>query len=75
MEFTNQKILLDRISKNIRKLRKQHNFTQEYVAEKTDIHLVTYQRYESKKIFNNIRIYNLYKIATLYNVTLDSLLK
>ncbi len=74
MDRLDKNILLRKISKNLRKVRKKHNYTQEFVADKTDIHLITYQRYESKKNYN-IRIYNLYKIARLYNVSIDSLLE
>jgi len=66
--------LLRKISKNLRRLRIEHNYTQEYVAEQIGIHLTTYQKYESKSPYN-IRIYNLYLIAKFYNVTIDSLLK
>jgi transcriptional regulator with XRE-family HTH domain len=66
--------LLERISKNVRKIRLARNLTQEEVAEQLDIHLVTYQMYESKKPFN-MTVFNIWKIAKFYNVTVDSLLK
>ncbi len=68
-------ILITQISKNLRELRIKHKHTQEFVADAINVDVVTYQRYESSKIKLNISIYNLYKLAHLYNVTLDSLIK
>jgi len=69
----NKKTLLKTIAKRLRKLRKDHNYTQEYVAYKIGIHLVTYQNYETSNPYE-MKIYNLYKIADLYSVSLDDLI-
>lgn len=66
--------LLSRIGRNVKQLRINHKYTQEYVADKIGVHLNTYQIYESKKPYN-IKIYNLYLIAEFYHITIDSLLK
>lgn len=66
--------LLITLSKNLVKLRNEHNYTQAYVAEKIGISLRTYQTYESKNVYD-IRISNVVKIANFYDVTIDSLVK
>lgn len=72
--ITEKSKLLKRIGENIRKLRIDHDFTQEYVADKIGVHLNTYQNYESRKPYN-IRIFSLYQIAKFYNITTDELIK
>ncbi len=69
-----KKILLAKITKNIKELRNKHNYTQDYVANELDINLTTYQKYESKKPYN-IRISYIYLIAKFYKVSIDSLLQ
>lgn len=66
--------LLLRLGKNLKAYREKNGYTQEKIAELLNIHLVTYQKYESKSPYN-IRIYSLYKIAKLFNTTIDELLK
>ncbi len=68
------KTLSKRIAKNIKKLRKQNSYTQEYVADQLDLHVTTLQHYEGYQPFD-IKISNLNKLAKFYNVTIDSLLK
>ena len=69
-----KKNLLAKFSKNIKVLRAKHGYTQEDVANTIEINLVTYQKYESKNPCN-IRISNIYLLAKLYNVSIDSLLE
>ena len=72
----NQKELLRRISRNLKKLRLQHQYTQEELIDKLDnsFWLYTYQRYESKNP-TSMKIFNLYQLANFYKVTVDSLFK
>jgi transcriptional regulator with XRE-family HTH domain len=66
--------LLHRIAQNIRKIRLLRGLTQEQMIEDLNFHLISYQRIESKNP-PNIRIYNLYQIAKVLKVSIDSLLQ
>lgn len=55
----------------IRDLREDHDWKQEYVAEKLGITQTNYSKYELGKV--NIPIEMLMKLADLYNVSLDYL--
>ena len=56
----------------IRDLREDHDWKQEYVAEKLGIKQTTYSKYELGKV--NIPVEALIKLAKLYHVTIDYLL-
>ena len=68
------KTLLEKIAKNLKRLRKLNNWTQEFVSDQLGIHLTTLQHYEGYQPFD-IKISNLYTLAKFYNVTIDSLLR
>ena len=55
----------------IRDLREDHDWKQEYVAEKIGVRQTTYSKYELGKI--NIPIDMLIRLADLYGVSLDYL--
>lgn len=55
----------------IRDLREDHDWKQEYVAEKLGITQTNYSKYELRKV--NIPVEMLMKLADLYGVSLDYL--
>ena len=55
----------------IRDLREDHDWNQEYVAEKIGITQTTYSKYELGKV--NIPLDMIIKLADLYHVSLDYL--
>lgn len=62
----------NRLAKELRALRKAHQYTQDYVASFLGIVRQTYSHYE-----NGLRTPNyetLYKLAGLYNISIDDLL-
>lgn len=59
------------IYRRIRDLREDHDWKQEYVAEKLNIKQTTYSKYELGKV--KIPIEALVKLADLYDVSLDYL--
>lgn len=59
------------IYQRIRDLREDHDWKQEYVAEKLSIKQTTYSKYELGKV--KIPIEALVKLADLYDVSLDYL--
>lgn len=68
------KRILSKLAKNLKELRKEKNYTQEYVSEQTGIHLTTYQHYEGYKPVE-IKVSNLCKLAKFFKVSIDSLLQ
>lgn len=70
----NKKSLAIKIAKNLKLLRNKNGYTQEFVADKIEIHLTTYQRYEC----NNpplIKLHILLEILDFYKVPLEALIK
>lgn len=59
------------IYQRIRDLREDHDWKQEYVAEKLSIKQTTYSKYELGKV--KIPVEALVKLADLYDVSLDYL--
>ena len=60
------------ISMNLKRLRKEHQYTQENVAEKINVSRQSIAKWESGE--SNPDIDSLIKISKLYNVTLDNLI-
>ena len=59
------------VYQRIRDLREDHDWNQEYVAEKIGITQTTYSKYELGKV--NIPLDMIIKLADLYHVSLDYL--
>lgn len=59
------------VYQRIRDLREDHDWKQEYVAEKIGVRQTTYSKYELGKI--NVPAEMLIKLADLYQVSLDYL--
>ena len=60
------------IYKRVRDLREDHDWNQEYVAEKIGITQTTYSKYELGKV--NIPLDMMIKLADLYHVSVDYLI-
>jgi transcriptional regulator with XRE-family HTH domain len=58
-------------SERLKKLRKHHNYTQDFVAEKMDISRVAYTKYEGGKTMPSPE--NIEKLADLFKVSVDYL--
>lgn len=56
----------------LKKLRKSHNYTQEYVASYIDVIRQSYSHYETGRVTPGIETLN--KLANLYHVPLDEML-
>lgn len=57
----------------LKNLRKDHNFSQEQIAEYLKIERKTYNRYESEKQPSEISFKHVIELAKLYGVSLDYL--
>lgn len=64
---------LYRLSKNLKNLRKQFNYTQKYVAEQLGITYQSYQAYELGVTVPTLQ--NFIKLAKLYSVAYEELLE
>lgn len=76
-EFPNEKELYYTIGKNIKYYRKLYSLnekelTQENLAELADVSISLIGNLESKKTFQGVSIYNLYKISKILNVPVDN---
>lgn len=60
------------IYQRVRDLREDHDWNQEYVAEKIGITQTTYSKYELGKV--NIPLDMMIKLADLYHVSVDYLI-
>ena len=60
------------IYQRVRDLREDHDWNQEYVAEKIGITQTTYSKYELVKV--NIPLDMMIKLADLYHVSVDYLI-
>ena len=60
------------IYQRVRDLREDHDWNQEYVAEKIGITQTTYSKYELGKV--NIPLDMMIKLADLYHVSVDYLM-
>jgi transcriptional regulator with XRE-family HTH domain len=72
----NEKIINERVGKNIRKYRllysaTKHNLTQSDLAEKVGVSVSLIGGMESKNINQGISIYNLFKISEVLNTPID----
>lgn len=63
----------ENVAQNLIKLRVTNKYTQEYVAQKSNISLLAYRNIESEK--SNPNLSTLEKIAGVYNITVADLLK
>ena len=59
------------ISRNLKSLRKKHQYTQDYIAEKLNVSRQSIAKWESGE--STPDIYNCIKIAELFNVDLNAL--
>ena len=64
--------VLEILSKRLKELRIENNYSQQEVADLIDITQVTYSHYELGR--RSVSIQNLVKIAQIYNVSTDYLL-
>lgn len=75
-KFVNEKELYMIIGKNVRYYRKIYNIenelTQEQLAEKINVSTSLIGNLESKKTYQGISTYNLYKISKILNVPIES---
>ena len=62
----------ENVAQNLIKLRVTNKYTQEYVAQKSNISLLAYRNIESEK--SNPNLSTLEKIAGVYNITVADLL-
>jgi transcriptional regulator with XRE-family HTH domain len=69
----NKKDVLNKLAKNLKKLRNMHGLTQEETAEALNLSLTTYQEYERAK--NNIRLTYLLKIAEFFKTSIEKLIE
>lgn len=63
--------MTDDLPENLRKIRVLKNFSQDYVAEKINVSVSSYARYETGKV--EIDFYSVAKLADLYEMTIDDL--
>ncbi len=63
------------IAGNIKEIRKRKMLSVEYMAEKMDIDVRNYSRYESESKPNNYRLYTLVKIAKILDVEVIEFLR
>ncbi len=73
--FNSHSLIMDIISKNIRKYRKLNNLTQEQLGEYIGISRDYISRFESTHGREGITLYTLYKISIVLNVTMDEFFK
>lgn len=76
-EFLNEKELYHIIGNNIKYYRKLYSLkekelTQESLAELANVSTSLIGNLESKKVFQGISVYNLYKISVILNVPIDN---
>lgn len=76
-EFLNEKELYHIIGNNIKYYRKLYSLkekelTQESLAELVNVSTSLIGNLESKKVFQGISVYNLYKISVILNVPIDN---
>lgn len=76
-EFLNEKELYHIIGNNIKYYRrlyslKEKELTQESLAELANVSTSLIGNLESKKVFQGISVYNLYKISVILNVPIDN---
>lgn len=64
--------VLEILSKKLKELRKENNYSQQEIANLIGIAQVTYSNYELCR--QSVSIQNLVKIARIYNVSTDYLL-
>lgn len=64
--------VIDTLSKRLKELRQENNYSQKEIAELMGIAQVTYSHYELCR--RSVSIQNLVKIAQIYNVSTDYLL-
>jgi len=64
---------IKRLAKNLKELREQYGFTQQYVANQIGITCQSYQAYEWGITVPTLQ--NFVKLANLYEVSLDELLE
>ena len=72
----NEKIINERVGKNIRKYRliysaTKHNLTQSELADKIGVSLSLIGCMESRNINQGISLYNLYKISEVLEIPID----
>jgi transcriptional regulator with XRE-family HTH domain len=60
------------IGQNLKHIRADHRYKQEYVAKMLDITQAAYSDYENNKIVPTLE--NMIKLAELYNCTIDDIL-
>lgn len=65
--------LYDRISKNIKKYRKEANITQAILAEKIGVSHEFIRRIESEKGKKTFSVETIYKISLALNISIDKL--
>ncbi len=73
-EKKQEKEILNKFSKNLRKFRNENKFTQLYVSINTGIDISLYQKYESNNC-PNIKLINLIKIIKFFKKSLDDFIK
>lgn len=61
------------LSEDLKRLRKEKGFTQEYIAEKLYVSIQTINKWENGKCLPDVM--NLVNIAKFYKVSLDELLR
>lgn len=64
---------LTNLPKNLKDLRLQYGYTQQYVADKLGIACQSYQAYEWGVAFPTLQ--NFVKLANLYEISLDDLIE
>ena len=64
--------VIDTLSKRLKELRQENNYSQKEISELMGIAQVTYSHYELCR--RSVSIQNLVKIAQIYNVSTDYLL-
>lgn len=63
---------MDKVTNKLKQLRIDNNYTQQYVADKLNIALFSYQRYE--KGIRQLNISLIYSLCDLYQITPNDLL-
>ena len=61
------------LGKNLKDLRRQYNYTQQYVADQIGVKFSSYHAYEVGKTVPTLQ--NFIKLAKLYDVSLDDLIE
>jgi transcriptional regulator with XRE-family HTH domain len=73
-EKRKEKEILQKFSKNLRKIRNKRNYTQLYVSLSAGIDISLYQKYESGKC-PNIKLTNLVKIINFFEISFEELIE